>query len=447
VVVLLCSYSSIAGSKYKRSYLASSEVEMMEHVLTCLKYKDSIGYFNLFMPFDTLWKLVLTSNNRSPEALKELANLRTHPTILIDMDPMYNKQIMARFSYVVRKGEDSGLQWGGVVMQRFELQQHGVPRDKEGLQHIMPERFKGFLFVRDVLSSTTWCITITEIQKVNGFYFGGQVLNVLEASDIDQYFAKDDGEQRYLASLRRKAAEPAMNEPPPNDSFSRQPTPVSDSLFFDSTRTVGNGATDSSKWRKALLNSPGGVGEDDGNKMRLEVIDRRYYKGKFDDEIEAELYIRYMRDGNGKVTNWDALYKFGDLLKYVKMDVTKDKDGVWIFEEPVATMELELANKSYSGSWTNGSSQTGFDVELKQAELSQKKAFELDYILENKTWGKTSDQSMVKKEEDTEDTKDTKRKRRRRNRADMSPEGGDKKKDNNGETTKARPKKHNDDDE
>jgi hypothetical protein len=122
-----------------------------------------------------------------------------------------------------------------------------------------------------------------------------------------------------------------------------------------------------------------------------------------------------MRDANGKVTNWDALYKFGDLQEYVKMEVSKTKEGLWVFEEPVATLELELNGKVYTGEWINGATQTGYDAELAQKELSQEKIVELDYILENGTWGKTSEQKITEKEEEGE-SRSQKRKRRKKQR-------------------------------
>ena len=425
-----CTPAEAIGRKHRYNGLPRTEVELMTKVLECLKYKDTISYYNLFPPFDTLWNMVLHNADQTPEAQKELAKLREHPTVLIDLDPYYNHSIIGRYAYVLGKGEDSGLNWKGIVMQRFELQKTSITRGLEGLEHIAPERFKGFLFVRDMLSSTTYCITITEIQKVKGFYYGGQVLNVLEANDIDQYLAREKKEDKYLAKLRQLDAEHKTDSVKvKKDSATTQVGSLagvdvtSDSFIIakyleDSAREAKSAnknltstgdvipkmPVDTAKIRKDKLLLSTSVMEDEAGKTRREVVDRKFYKGKFDDEIPVELYVRYMKDVKGKVSGWDGLYKFGDMEQYVKLDITK-VDGKWLFEEPSGTMDLELNNKIYTGSWTGGESQTGYDAELTQKDLSQQKMEMLDRILENGTWGVTDKQKIREEGNNPENAK------------------------------------------
>ena len=416
---ILCSSADAIGRKHRYNGAPKTEVELMTKVLECLQNKDTIGYYNLFPPFDSLWQMVIHNPDPSIETQRELNKLREHPTVLLDLDPFYNHTILGRFEQTIKKGEDSGMQWSGVVTQRFELQRQNLSRGMEGLQHVVPERFKGYLFVRDMSSSTTFCITIAEIQKINGYYCGGQVLNVLEASDIDQFIKKEAAEQRHFAKLEWLAQQHK------SDSVSADATKViagaTDSAKIDSSKTgitinAIRKSTDTAKGKKDLLlsvNPP----DDEANRNRREVVDRKYYQGKFDDEIPVELYVRYMKDLNGKVTKyWDALYKFGDMAEYVKLDVSKSDEDKWLFEEPVASMELELNGKVYTGSWTNGENQTGYDAELPQKEISQKKIMELDLILENGLWGKTNEQKIAEKEGDSKDgtKKETRRQRRKR---------------------------------
>ena len=402
-VCLLC-YFGMAQARWHRHKFDGSpqtEEELMNKVLDCLRSKDTVSYYYLFPPFDTLWKMVLHNPDTSREARSELYKLREHPTVLIDLDPYYNHGIIGNFVRTLKKGEDSGVQWPGVVMQRFELQKQGIGRGMEGLELVAPERFKGYLFVRDMLSSTTFCITLTEIQKVNGRFVGGQVLNVLEASDIDQYLAKENAERKYLAHLQmlaeRGASDSALAAETKKDT-----TKVDSTLMADVSQPTLP-TFDSIKKKRALLLSVSPGGDDDSIRLRREVVDRKYYKGKFDEDIPVELYVRYMRDLKDKVTKyWDALYKFGDMSEYVKLDVSKTQDDKWLFEEPVASMELELNNRVYTGSWTNGTSQTGYDAELSQKEISQKKIEELDRILENGAWGKTDQQKILEKKDTVE---------------------------------------------
>ncbi len=397
------------GRKHKYTGSPRTEVELMNRVLDCLRTKDTVSYYYLFPPFDTLWRMVLHNPDQSPETVKELAKLREHPTVLIDLDPFYNRTIIGGFVQTLHKGEDSGVQWRGIVMQRYELQKQGLSRGMEGLERVAPERFKGYMFVRDMLSSTTFCITITEIQKVNGFYCGGQVLNVLEANDIDEYLARENAERKYFARLKR-LAEGHKDDSARSDSvLAFAARARADSVRADSVKKAGMAGiakpkVDSAKIKRdLLLSSP--TADDEASRLRREVVARKYYKGKFDEEIPVELYVRYMRDAKGKVTNyWDALYKFGDMEEYVKLDVSKTPEDKWLFEEPVASMELDLNGKVYTGSWTNGQNQTGYDAELTEKEISQKKISELDQILETGKWGKTDEQKIIEKKDSVEGT-------------------------------------------
>ena len=165
-----------------------TEVGLMNNVLGCLQYKDTVGYYDLFPPFDTLWRMVMHNPNHSPEAVSELNHLKEHPQSLLEFDPYYNPRIMAHFCAVLQKGEDSGIHWNSIVMQRYELIAEPITSQAlVGYDIIAPERFKGYIFVRDLLGRLTFCISIAEIQKIEGYFFGGQILNILEASTIDQY--------------------------------------------------------------------------------------------------------------------------------------------------------------------------------------------------------------------------------------------------------------------
>ncbi len=356
----------------------------MNNVLGCLQNKDTTGYYDLFPPFDTLWRMVMHNPNRTPEALAELEHLKEYPTQLLEFDPFYNHNIMNRFYHVVQKGEDSGIHWNSIVMQRYELSREPIKsKSLIGYELIAPQRFKGYIFVRDMLGRLTFCITITEIQEIEGFYFGGQILNILEASSIDQYEIKAEAERKYFIA----AAEIRKN----------------DSLHLDSLK---NGLVDTSQAtmdsladkKIDLLNATPPPPEEDRSRNRKEVIDRKYYEGKFDEEIPVKLFIRYMKDPKSGVV-YDGLYKFGDQVNYVKLNITKNSDGKWIMEDdpPVGVLELELKDKVYTGSWTNAENQTGYDAELKQTVMSQRKMEQLDKMLETGVVGSVDEDFVPQK--------------------------------------------------
>ncbi len=403
--LLFCTDADAIGRRHRYMGAPRTEGELMEHVLQCLRTKDTIGYYNLFPPLDTLWRMVTHNSDQTPEAQKELNDLRDHPTVLIDLDPFYNHAIIGRFAETLRKGEDSGINWKGIVMQRYELQKSGITPGLEGMRRIAPDRFKGYMFVRDMLSSTTYCITITEIQKINGFFCGGQVLNVLEANNIDQYLEREKAERKYLRKLQQldlQRKEDSAKADTGVLSLAYKDSVRKDSIRLADEKKKASGPqlpVDSVKIRRDLLLSSAPAVDDENNKMRREVVDRKLYKGKFDDEIPVELYVRYMKNAQGKVTNWDGLYKFGDMQDYIKLEISKTEDGKWVMEEPVGVMDLELSSKVYTGSWTNGENQTGYDVELAQKDLSQAKMEKLDRILDNNAGGSTKDQVITEKKD------------------------------------------------
>jgi len=383
------------GKNRRRRGEPRTEVGLMNNVLGCLQYKDTVTYFNLFPPFDTLWRMVMHNPNHSPEAVNELNQLKEHPESLLEFDPYYNRSIIARFCEVLQKGEDSGIHWNNIVMQRYELDREPInSKSLVGYDLIAPERFKGYIFVRDLLGRLTFCITITEIQKIDGYFFGGQVLNILEASSIDQYLYKEQEERRYFLAL-------AENQ-------------KADSLHQDSVKnglvdsTTASTDTTAEVKKVDLLSIAPPAADDNQQKNRKEVIDRKYYEGKFDEEIPVKLFVRYMKSPKtGQEITYDGLYKFGDQVDYVKLNITKNSDGEWIMDDdpPVGILELELKGKVYSGSWTNVESQDGYDAELKQTDISQRKLEQLDKMLETGQVGRV-DEDLVPQKKEKDKTKD-----------------------------------------
>lgn len=380
VLLLVAAFDASAGGRKRYRGEPRSEVGLMTNVLGCLSHKDSVGYFYLFPPFDTLWSLVIHHPDHSPEAQRDLAHIKENPKLLLQYDPMYNPKIMGGFMNALTKGEDSGLHWSNVVMQRYELsRQPPTSNELVGYSRIVPERFKGYMFVRDLMGRLTFCIHIAEIQKINGYFFGGQILNILEAATIEEFERKQDEEQKYFDWLEKnKNADTAISDSMQNG--------ILDSLA----------KADSAK-PNPLSISPS---DEDSFKAKREVVDRRYYEGMFDDEIQVKVYVRYMKDlRTGKVSAYDGLYKFGDQMSYVRLNITRSADGKWLMEDdpPIGTMELELAGRIYTGSWTNNENQTGYDVELKQKDIEQKMIERLDNILEKGLSGRTDDATFQKK--------------------------------------------------
>ncbi len=404
LLLVCCSMSLPAAHAYGRKSkrgLPRTEAGLVTNVLGCLQNKDSVSYYNLFLPFDTLWRMVLYNTSNSPEVIKELNHLKEHPQSLVDFDPRYNGNIMKNFYKVIQKGEDSGVHWPSVLMQRYELKKEtNTSKNLVGYEHIAPERFQGYIFIRDMMGRSTFCISIKEIQKVNGYFFGGQVTNILEATNIEDFWAKEAKEKKYFEWLEKN--------------------PDYDSLRTDSLRrdSISRGLVDTfAEHQRGLL----GTMDEEETQVRKQVIDRKYYEGKFDNEIPVKMYIRYMKDASGKKIYYDGLYRFGDQKKWARLIVNKGDDGKWIIEDdpPVGSMELILKDKTYTGTWTNGENATGYDALLKQADLPQGKMEELERILEKGLSGSASDEAE-KKETENDVAPETKHERKIRKKAERA---------------------------
>jgi hypothetical protein len=376
------------GRRYKT--LPDSEGELVGRVLKCLQNQDSIGYFNLFPSFDSLWQMVMHNPDQSPEAQAQLNALKEHPRTLVEFDPYYNPSIMERFGYVLKKGEDSGVNWNNIVLARYELQKEPVTRKLIGYDKVASERFIGYVFIRDLGGRTTFCVTLSEIQKFKGAFVGGQVNNIMEASTIEEYNRRVEYERNYFVRSAIAEADSAVI------------AAKADSLHQDSVKRgfIKLAVNDSTRIADSLAKKKPNflsvaTTDDDTLKIRREVVDRKYYEGKFDDEMPVEMLVRYMKDPqNGSKMYWDALYKFGDQQNYIKLEVTREGDK-WEFDDdpPVGSMELILKNKVYTGSWVNNESQSGYDVVMKEMAVPPRKLEKMEKILEEGLSGRSDEAS------------------------------------------------------
>lgn len=378
-ILFIFSKTDVSGqfrNRNKRQW-PKTEGELMNKLLGTLQNRDTAAYFELFPPFDTLWSMVMRNNDKNPETQRELSNLKERPQILIEFDPLYNRDIIGRFCRVLAKGEDSGVQWRSIVMARYELRRQDPTRNLIGYDRIAPDRFRGYMFVSDAFNRVTYCITVSEVQKIKGQFFGGQVLNILEAKTVDEFNRKEAQEQAYFEWL---AAHPITE----SDSAKTDTTAINDSLAAVNP----------------LLIEREEETDDDG--VRREVVERRYYEGTLDNEIPIRFYIRHMKQIPGKPPQYDGLYKLGENRKYMRLEISRNEDGKLIIEDESATgtMELTLTGRTYTGTWANAD-ENGFDVILKQTGTPKGKIEMLDKILDRGASGRIDERQF-----ETEDSTD-----------------------------------------
>ncbi|MBA3828672.1 MAG: hypothetical protein H0X33_07030 [Taibaiella sp.] len=371
ICLLFCSITCLAiGKKKKYDGPPRSEAELIARTLNCLQYADTFTYDALFPTTDTVWKQIVEYRATDQQQSEKIGYIRMHPEKVRQFDPFYNPLINKSFAYVEKKGSDSGIHWHDILLMRYELQKIKLTRDMVGYELVVPIRYKGFVFIKDMISRKDYVFAMNEVQMMNNFWYGGQVINIFEARSVDEYLAKDFAEMR----LRKRMQELGITDE------------------IAATDSLGN---------KVKQNED--EDEDESKKPQKEVADRKYYVGKFDNEIPVKLYIRYLK-GNcpGGVCSWQAIYKFGDQDDYIKLDVEKKADSTWEFTEdpPIGGMDLKLKGKIYTGNWMGADNETGYDVRLTESDASPAKVKALDNIIENHLWAKDAPDKEKAKEEE-----------------------------------------------
>lgn len=387
LLVFVFSISHNLSAKDDPHAPAKTEQELIGKLLNTLQYSDTITYTNLFLSADTVWKMIF--EYRAPDTGVEegsttLTFLMQHHDRIYAFDPAYNPDIIKDFIYVSQKGADSGIHWKSISLVRYQLIKEKPTRDLIGYDRIATNRLRGYIFIKDDITRKEYCFTVSDMQKIGNYWYGGHLLNVYEASTIDQFEAKMAGE------IKKKKQGPQAEEKKDDEAVA--------------AKANADDKDDEDADKKAKAGSLSVKTEDDNEKDNpegKEVVDRKIYRGTFDKEIPIILYVRYIKGGcPEKVCYWQAIYKFGDQDDYIKLDVSKTDDGKWLFvEDPaVGSMELTLKGKIYTGNWSSSDVQTGYDVKLTETAEPPKRYEALDKIIESGAWAKPEKSGEEKEE-------------------------------------------------
>lgn len=345
-----------ANAQYK------SEDLLIDQLVTNLRGKDATGYTNQFAPFDTMWRVANQLVPSSEPETKRLANIKSHPEKLQQFDPKTNPAIEQQFKVVLQKGTDSGIHWSEIIMMRYELEKMMLSKEMVGFEKVAPVRLQGYLYLMDNLTSKVYMVALRNVFSLNNKIYGGEVVNVLEAQNVDEFHDK-------LASERKIEKQRLLAE------MYGTPDESPDSSLAQNTTKNESGVGSEE-------------GEDEGKKKILKrVLDRKLYVGKLDDEIRIELYLRSLQGACPEpVCGWEAIYKFGDNEEYIKLEVTKKPDGKWHFLEDSeeGAMELVLNGSSFTGQWISPQDKTEYEVKMEErVEVKTKKLYALDEMIES----------------------------------------------------------------
>ncbi|WP_276132827.1 hypothetical protein [Polluticoccus soli] len=339
---------------------ANSEEIAVGRILICLQNGQQSQYTSLFPTFDTLCTTLREYKDENQNEMRKVMRMQRDSQQLKQFDPVYNTQISDDFDRIRAKGHDSGLHWTDMVMARYELEKMMLPRELIGLPKIMPLRLQGYIFVEDMLTRRRYVVGVRDVFTFKDKWYGGRLVNVFEADNIDEYLEK-------FAQERRIEKERLLNE-------------MYGVAEVAETTPVAKPAPD------PLAQQQDDDDEQEKEKPTREIVERKYYKGTFD-ETPVELYIRGMKGPCPEtVCTWEAMYRFQDMDEFIKLEVFKGPDGIWHFnEEPeVGAMELKLQGDKFTGGWMSLKDKTEYEVTLtEQKEVRGKKLMQMDTILEN----------------------------------------------------------------
>ena len=357
------------------------EAEHIAKILRCLQREELMNYTQLFPSVENMSRWIIEVSPPRSNAYQKAVFYLNKPELLHIMDTSIRNARKKEFNKMLHKAENIGLHWSKTILLNYELERMKKTRDTV-LEKIAPERFLGYVFVKDQVTDSVYCFTVSDLQMIKGNWYGGYLKNLFRAETKAEYELQRMVEEKFYAKLAHHKTD-------------------SVNLVIDSL-------------------------DDSRNDF---IVARKYYEGTLDGYIPIELYIRYIKDTCAEdVCRYEALYKFGDNEDFISLRVSK-KEKEWTFREDKynAFMQLTLGKIKYTGIWNDPAEHIKYkavlteleelpeetkdlDAELDQAIVERMQAIangeepEKDVEIENtETSDKTQEQAEPKKEIKPED--------------------------------------------
>lgn len=340
LIITILSFCLGFGSNVRAQ--SKTEGELVQKIILSLQLQDSFMYAQVFPSADTMATITVRNAPKTSDAYMRSVYLLQSPQMLLYQDSAVIKQSSELFRNISAKGKKLGIHWDAIIMSRYELEVLPKTRD-EVLEAIAPERFVGYVFIEDLLTRKIFTFTISEIMKMGGKYYGGELKFIYEANSKDQF---------------------------------------NDQLKAEKIRLI-KGIQDTTKIEldSTLVENDE---DDEPENKRKQVVDRKLYSGTLDGETHVNLYIRYIQgDCPEGICSWEAIFQFGD-NDYTRQEVSKTKEGKWLFveNETGGVMELELNGNIMKGTFTATYDKIDYDAFLKEKTMSKKKLESLDALIE-----------------------------------------------------------------
>lgn len=320
-----------------RAQPAATEADLILRLTEALKMGNRSGYIRLFPEVEVLAENVLRYTDTTSAIHAQMQRLLTDPDRLAEFDAGLDSGRIAEFDSLRARGERLGVRWLDVRFARFELEKMRASRD--GMwEKVAPVRFLGYVFVQDPVSGKNYCFTVGDLVQIGGRWYGGTLTRIFEASSKFEF-------DQHLAGARKAEKKGEVYLP----ADAGTPPDSTDAEESDEPRKI--------------------------------VLERKFYDGSFDGETRAQLYIRGLKGDCGPgPCLWEAIFKYGD-DEWQAMSVTR-VGGKWVIAEDPGSgaMDLTLEGKEFSGQWTSGTDQSGYEVKLVETPPSNKKLSAMEAV-------------------------------------------------------------------
>lgn len=363
----LCCFILLLGCFFAKSSTSyaqqKTEKDLVNEIILNFQYPDDSAYTALFPDYTFMSGLIMQYQPKDSMEMVRINKIRNNIRHIAQFDPELNKEILDMMDFVRQKGADSGIHWNDILIAKYELDKQRLPYELIGFELIAPIRMQGFIFIKDMLTRKRYGITVKDIYMMDGKWYGGRVINILQASNEAEYEESLRAEQKELQHMMKLKQEGKL------DSF----LAVRDSIR---------------KHQESLLK----LEEEEEivqEEKPKEIADRKLFLGYFDKIMEVDLYIRYIKGScPEEICSWEAMYRFDDMSEFILLDVEQKEDGTFVFtEDELGVMELKLQGNTFTGTWTSVTDKTEYEVYLKEIDAIkdrrlQKLDKEFEYLKE-----------------------------------------------------------------
>ena len=342
LLIIVCCFSLFQSIAQRKEGMTGwkgkdrGEGEHISKILRCLQREELMNYTQIFPTVENMSRWIIEVSPPRSSAYQKAVFYLNKPELLHIMDTSIRNARKKEFNKLLHKAENIGLHWSKTILLNYELERMKKTRDTV-LEKIAPERFLGYVFVKDQITDSIYCFTVSDLQMIKGKWYGGYLKNLFKADTKAAYELQRMLEEKFYAKLAHSK----------KDSVN---------LIIDSL-------------------------DDSRNDF---IVARKYYEGTLDGFIPIELYIRYIKDTCAEdVCRYEALYKFGDNEDFISLRVSK-KEKEWTFKEDKynAFMQLTLGKIKYTGIWNDPAEHIKYKAVLTELEELPEETKDLDADLD-----------------------------------------------------------------